>query len=291
MSNPNVIQNNWNKYHEHLLKKWSQMSKTYSIMHSLCAHYYANWHKRLGIPIILLGGITASSIFSSKKEDFPEWVYINGALALLMTALSGVSNFIGTAEKTSKHQNASYKYTKISMDIDTMLSFSRNERTQTPQEFISGRKIEMLEIRENAPEVLAWVMGDYLQKFEKSLTNTKSKINKNQSTSIYIPIQMDMGLGGTSNTESSPDSTPQDVLSTEKNSLVPYDNKALTEAHHGLPQVGEGLRDSMSLIYNQSPPDSGGILNDFNDFKSSAMIRAGSTLACNQSDDDDDSDQ
>jgi len=27
-------------------------------------------------------------------------------------------------------------------------------------------------------------------------------------------------------------------------------NKALTEAHHGLPQIGEGLRDSMSLNYN-----------------------------------------
>ena len=168
----------WNRYHENLLKKWSQMSKTYSIMHSLCAQYYAKWHKRLGIPVVIIGGVTASSIFSSKKEDSEVWTYVNGSLALLVAALAGVSSFIGTAEKTTKHQNASFKYTKISLDIDVLLSFGRHERPYTPQEFIQSAKSEMLDIRENVPEVLSWVMNDYLKKFDKSLTNTKCKINK-----------------------------------------------------------------------------------------------------------------
>ena len=64
-----AVANSWNRYHEQLLKKWSQISKTYSIMHSLCATYYSNWHKRLGIPVVIIGGITASSIFSSNKND------------------------------------------------------------------------------------------------------------------------------------------------------------------------------------------------------------------------------
>jgi len=173
-----IVNNSWNRYHEQLLKKWSQMSKTYSIMHSLCATYYSNWHKRLGIPVVIIGGVTASSIFSSNKNDSEAWTYINGGLALFVSALTGMSSFIGTAEKTNKHQNASFKYTKISMDIDTMLSFGRHERTQTPQQFIQEKKSEMLEIRENVPEVLTWVMNDYLEKFDKTLTNTKSKVNK-----------------------------------------------------------------------------------------------------------------
>jgi hypothetical protein len=179
-----TVNNTWNRYHEQLLKKWAQMSKTYSIMHSLCAQYYANWHKRLGIPVVIIGGITASSIFSSNKQDSEAWTYINGGLALFVAALSGVSSFIGTAEKTNKHQNASFKYTKISMDIDTMLSFGRHERIQTPQEFIQEKKSEMLEIRENVPEVLTWVMNDYLKKFDKTLTDTKSRVNK--TPGIYI---------------------------------------------------------------------------------------------------------
>ena len=172
------ISNSWNRYHEELLKKWAQMSKTYSIMHSLCGSYYANWHKRLGIPVVIIGGVTASSIFSSNKDNSEVWTYINGSLALFVAALSGISSFVGTAEKTNKHQNASFKYTKIAMDIDTILSFSRCERVKTPQEFIQEKKSEMLEIRENVPEVLPWVMNNYLEKFDKSLTNTKSRVNK-----------------------------------------------------------------------------------------------------------------
>ncbi len=178
----------WNKYHENLLKRWVQMSKTYSIMHSLCAQYYANWHKRLGIPVVLIGGATASSIFSSNKKDSEAWTYINGTLALLVAALAGVSNFIGTSEKTSKHQNASFKYTKIAMDIDALLSFGRVERVSSPQEFIQAKKAEMLEIRENVPEVLPWVMNDYLKKFDKSLTDTKCKVNKTGHCTYIEPI-------------------------------------------------------------------------------------------------------
>jgi hypothetical protein len=182
--------NSWNRYHEQLLKRWSQISKTYSIMHSLCATYYSNWHKRLGIPVVIIGGITASSIFSSNKQDSEAWTYINGGLALFVAALSGISSFIGTAEKTNKHQNASFKYTKIAMDIDTMLSFGRHERTQTPQEFIQEKKSNMLDIRENVPEVLTWVMNDYLKKFDKTLTDTKSKVNKSLGSYIEPKLKI-----------------------------------------------------------------------------------------------------
>ena len=68
-------------------------------MHSLCGSYYANWHKRLGIPVVIIGGVTASSIFSSNKDNYEVWTYINGSLALLVAALSGISSFVGTAEK------------------------------------------------------------------------------------------------------------------------------------------------------------------------------------------------
>lgn len=147
-------------------------------MHSLCAQYYNKWNKRLGVPIVVLGAVTASSIFSGNDNESVIWRYINGSLALVVTALSGVNNFIGTMEKTTKHQNASFKYTKIALDIDTLLSFARDERHQTPQQFINTKKTEMLEIRENVPEVLSWVLSNYLKKFDKSLIQTRSDINK-----------------------------------------------------------------------------------------------------------------
>lgn len=167
----------WSKYHENLLKKWAETCKTYSIMHSLCAQYYNKWNKRLGVPIVILGAVTASSIFSGNENESLTWRYINGSLALVVTALSGVNNFIGTMEKTSKHQNASFKYIKIVLDIDTLLTFARNERQHAPRQFINSKKTEILEIRENVPEVLSWVLADYLKKFDKSLIRNKSYVN------------------------------------------------------------------------------------------------------------------
>lgn len=174
----------WNKYHENLLKKWAQMCKTYSIMHSLSAGYYSTWDKRLGIPVVIFGAVTSASIFGSDIE-VPEMRYINGTMALIVTALAGVSKFLGTSEKMTKHQTASFKYTSIAMSIDTILSFPRNERNTGPQEFISYIKSSMLEVRENTPEVLTRIMNNYLCNYDKSLTNVKSNVNK-KCTEVYV---------------------------------------------------------------------------------------------------------
>jgi hypothetical protein len=184
----------WDKYHEKLIKKWAETSKTYSIMHSLCAQHYSRWHKRLGVPVIILGGLASSSIFSNNHNDPAKtefWNYINGGITLSMTALAGMTNFLSLEEKTSTHQNASYKYLKIALDIDTLLSFSRNKRSISPEEFIRTTKSQILGIREDTPEVLTWIMSEYLNQFNTSLTNTSSSINNKDISSNEQPSLRD----------------------------------------------------------------------------------------------------
>jgi len=171
----------WNKYHENLLKKWAQMCKTYSIMHTLSAARYSAWDRRLGIPVVILGAATSTLIFGSSSDTTGVMRYINGTLALIVTALAGVSRFINTGEKTVKHKAVSFKYTSIAMNIDTILSFPRSERAESPQEFISSIKSNILEVRENAPEVLMSIMNNYLRKYDKTLTNVKSNVNTRES--------------------------------------------------------------------------------------------------------------
>tara|TARA_B110000211_G_C14065921_1_gene547634 strand:+ start:463 stop:1167 length:705 start_codon:yes stop_codon:yes gene_type:complete len=186
----------WNDYHEELLKNWAEMSKTYSIMHSLCANHYANIDKLLGIPVIILGAVTASSIFgTSNYNDIDHFYlnYINGGLALIITALTGVNKFLGSAEKRIKHQTASFKYTSIAMNIDTMLSFSRDKRRVDPQDFASEQKSKILEIRENCPEVVPKIMSSYLNNYNKSLLNIDSNVNKeNQDKKIKNHTTIDI---------------------------------------------------------------------------------------------------
>lgn len=169
----------WNSYHEDLIRKWAQTSKTYAIMHSLSATKYAKWDSWLGIPVVILGAITASSIFAASHTSSIEVQYANGCLALVAAGLTGVNRFLGYAEKQVKHQNANVKYTAISMEIDSILSFPRDGRTSTPQEFINAMRTSILEIRESSPEVISGIIEDYMVKrATKSLTRVKSKVNR-----------------------------------------------------------------------------------------------------------------
>lgn len=240
----------WNKYHENLLKKWAQMCKTYSIMHSLSAGYYSTWDKRLGIPVVIFGAVTSASIFGSDNE-VREMRYINGTMALIITALAGVSKFLGTSEKMTKHQTASFKYTSIAMSIDTILSFPRNERNAGPQEFISHIKSSMLEVRENAPEVLTRIMNNYICNYDKSLTNVKSNVNK-KDTEVYV---------GSYNYDS--------VVGSTVNSLSGND------------KIGQAVAVGSPFIHKRNKQ----LLSDFTDKVSKCIETAGNKLEC-QTDND-----
>ena len=177
----------WDKYQENVLRKWSSMSKTYSIMHSLAAEYWNKWDKRLGIPVVLLGTVTASSIFTinSEIDDNNLWKYVNGGMVLLMTGISGISKFLGTHEKHTKHESAAFKYTQISMNIDTLLSFPRSDREKNPRQFINKIKVAILEIREYSPNIPTWIISEYIKKLDKTIINTQTQVNKH----YYPPIE------------------------------------------------------------------------------------------------------
>jgi hypothetical protein len=184
----------WNKYHESLLQKWAQTSKTYSIMHSLSVQYYNKWDKRLGIPIVILGAGTASSIFSSNGDETLK--NLNGCLVLLGVALTGLSKFLNLEESRVAHQTASYKYVSIAMVVDTMLSFPRDKRNKTPQVFLDKIKNSMLEIRENAPDVRPDILSNYLHQYDKTLTDTRSKVYHWKEKSANLKTEYDSVVMG-----------------------------------------------------------------------------------------------
>jgi hypothetical protein len=169
----------WDSHHENLLKKWGSLSATYNIMHTLSAAKYAKLDRMLGIPVILIGSVTASSIFADADfiGDRVYMSYLNGGLTLLVTALSGISKLLRTSENIANHRNASFKYSQIKIEIDSILSFNRNKRYSTPQEFISKIKRDMLEVQENCPDVSLDILNKYIDSYNKNLVNNKTCVN------------------------------------------------------------------------------------------------------------------
>lgn len=209
----------WDKYQENVLKKWSSMSKTYSTMHSLAAEYWNKWDKRIGIPVILLGAITSSSIFTTNSEidDSNIWKYVNGGMVLLMTGISGISKFLGTNEKHIKHTSAAFKYTQISMNIDTLLSFPRNDREKNPRQFINKIKVAILEIREYSPNIPTWIVSEYIKKLDKTIINTQTQVNKHYSSNPQLTDTKQVNnCNSTSNfTEDNKESSRNELLETK----------------------------------------------------------------------------
>ena len=240
---------NWNKYQENILQKWSSMSKTYSIMHSISSEYYSKWDKRLGIPVILLGSAAASSIFTTSSDSSNIWSYINGGMVLLMTGISGISKFIGTNEKQAKHTSASFKYTEISMNIDTLLSFPRCDREEKPRQFINDIKLAILQVRENSPDLPTWVVSEYIKKLDKSLTNTHTKVNRNKGlNSIELPNEWNNIAFKNSTSDITPSTTPP--ITEQQN---------ITENYNLTSEKKVKFKD----IENQSNKESNNIYNDF----------------------------
>ena len=63
----------------------------------------------------------------------------------------------GSYRKKAKHTSASFKYTNISMNIDTVLSFPRRDREEDPRQFINEIKMAILEVREHSPDLPTWL--------------------------------------------------------------------------------------------------------------------------------------
>jgi hypothetical protein len=178
----------WVPHHEDLLRKWSETCKTMAVLHTRSSSYYAAWDRRLGIPMVVLGAVVASSIFISTNDPSGLLTYINGALALVITALTGIGRFLNLAELRVGHTSASNKYTAIAMNMDSALSFPRIERIDGPQVMIDSTRRAIGEIREHAPAIAPWLLNESLEKFNKSpLTRIRSVVNSSPGDPARSP--------------------------------------------------------------------------------------------------------
>jgi hypothetical protein len=159
------------------------MAKTYATMHSIAADNARIWDNRLGIPVVLLGTLTSASIFTTDPEADPNdiWRYINGAMVLAMTAITGVSKHIGLSQAISDHTKASLKYITLSMEIDTLLSFPRSDRLEDPRAFIDKAKMTILDIKGNVSKVPTSIVKSFIKNLDKGLVDHATKVNRHRT--------------------------------------------------------------------------------------------------------------
>lgn len=207
-----------------------------ALLHVRSSTYYADWDRRLGIPMVVMGAVIASSIFISTNDPSGILSYANGAMTLVVTALTATGRFLGLAEIGQGHTAAAHKYNAIAMTIDSALAFARTDRPDAPQVIIDATRRSMLDIQDHAPEVSPWILKDSLRHFTKSaLTRIRSGVNTSNRCDSRSPLPSDSSspVVATPGSRGAGDGTADPepgVVRCESDSSFPNDALALCEA-------------------------------------------------------------
>lgn len=175
----------WDKYNENILKQWSLMAKTYTVMHLLAANYYDKLDKWIAVLLIILGAIATSSILSSYKSQNVHVSYFNGGVVFFTTILSGISKFANVAEKQNLHNSLSYKYNSISMHIDSLLTFTRDSREEDPHDFIDSIKTALIDAKKYSPGIPKWIIIGHMKSSKHTVVNKSTIIHHKDDNYAY----------------------------------------------------------------------------------------------------------
>lgn len=181
----------WCRIQEDILKRWSGMAKTYSNIHELAADHCRQWDNRLGIPVVLLGTVTASSVLTTDHTADPNsiWRYVNAGLVLAMTGISGVARYMKLSEMATKHTATAFRYTEIAMNIDTILSFSRADRREDARTVVNSTKMALLDIKEGSATPPSWIVTSFIKRMDKHITGTGTAVNRHRgNTPLSTPV-------------------------------------------------------------------------------------------------------
>ncbi len=169
-------QNLWTTIHEKLLLKWRTNAIGLEWQHRQASEFYEYSNYVLGSIAIVLTMITSASFFidlsndASCSNDIYKKIAF-GSILTIASILTAINTFFKYNELSEKHKNCSDRWRTYINNIDTELSFSKEERING-KVFIKQmqkRYNELIEICPNIPK--------YIQKkYDKN--NMKNKLTE-----------------------------------------------------------------------------------------------------------------
>jgi hypothetical protein len=116
----------WNSDHDVLLKTISKHCLTQSSLHRRSSRYYEKLNKLFGAPLLVLGSVTTSTIFTAIDYEYIN--YITGSLTLAMTILTSLNSWLDYGDRSALHKTTSNSYEELYMDIEEQLAFYPSNR-------------------------------------------------------------------------------------------------------------------------------------------------------------------
>lgn len=152
----------WTESQEHLLMFWGEKATLDARMHDEASAFYSNRYRYLGIPAVLLSGLTGSGTLAAVGLDnLNIWITVSfGCLMLLSAGLSAMHNFLNYGSLAEKHRQSynMYECTRARIDAELMRPrVLRKDACESVEEFTDM----FTNLASTCPETPNWIRKKY----------------------------------------------------------------------------------------------------------------------------------
>lgn len=134
-----------------VLDTWKYRIRHYQKCYSKKAQKQMRWHYCLGLPVVILTTITASSLFADLQK-VPEAKYLLGCLCLVSAILTSVQTFYSHAKHAEENKAASEGVSAVRREIEILELFPPKTEKEA-KERMERLDIVLQDIAKKAPVV------------------------------------------------------------------------------------------------------------------------------------------
>ena len=190
----------WCEETENLLKNWGSKAQYYQILYEQAGAMYLKYDRWFGIPLIILGTVTTSTMFIQLDECTQWQRLLSGCLAFSFTLLTAISKFIGYKDLYIKFIQTAQAYDDVVMDIQEQLNRPKKQRLAAT-DFVATIKIALRKLKK-APSVPEKVFRTYINNIDNHFDRLGIKYSnispqgitvesmQNEDTNIIDPIRL-----------------------------------------------------------------------------------------------------
>jgi hypothetical protein len=193
----------WDDSHELLIKSLAEQAQVSAVLHRRAYEYFEHRNIRYQLPIIILSVFSGSANFiSSSFPEVQKHIVIGvGALSILTSIISSISQYLKLAESSEGHRIAAYAWDKLYSRLNIHLGMKREDR-DVPMDFINVAQTDYLRLVEMSPDVPPTISHEVKSRHKRTLSSVQSPVVVSgfKPVSIYgteidvdaIPYPIDM---------------------------------------------------------------------------------------------------
>eukprot|EP00899_Mesostigma_viride_P012446 jgi/Mesvir1/21201/Mv21548-RA.1 len=160
----------------------SEKAVAYRQMHEMASTRAMFFYNLLGIPTIVLSATAGTLAFSGRKFPNVNMDMCVGAASMLVSALSGIQNFLHFSQKSEQHKQMVHKFAAFYHTVDAELTKHRKHR-MNPFDFLQVLRLDLDRLVSDGPTIPPSIR----KKHEKTLEVRRCRRNSDE-TEIIISV-------------------------------------------------------------------------------------------------------